>query len=732
MGNQLKKETHMKTKGIIVAILLCLAFIVKAQVSEHPCLLLTRKGVEYIKNQNKPAALFDVTLKQTKNQLDAVLAQPIDVPLPKDAGGGYTHEQHKRNYNNMYNAGVLFQLTGEKKYAAYVKSLLLKYADMYPTLPLHPVQKSNYRGKLFWQGLNECVWLVYTSQAYDCIYESLTPKERQFIETSLFKPMVKFISIDNKSTFEKIHNHATWAVAAVGMISYVMGDKDTLEKALYGLDKSGESGFIRQVDLLFSPDGYFEEGPYYQRYSLQPFIMFAQAIDNNDPERKIFEYKDGVLLKAVTTLLQMTEKNGQFFHLNDALDKTWHSTELVWGVDIAYNKTGDKQLLSIAREQNMVVLTGAGYKVAAEIEQAVPFIHQTMVVRDGPEGEKGGVGILRCQDDDNESCVVLKYTSQGMGHGHFDKLSFTYYDNNAEVIQDYGAVRFLNIEPKNGGHYLAENNSFGKQTIGHNTLVVDRKSHFDGKLDEASRYSPVFYAFVNTDKVKMISARETHATPGVAMQRSLFVVSNPVFEHPLVVDIFKVGSEQKHQYDLPYYYKGHLMHADYPYQAFDTHRTLLGDKNGYQHLFVEAQGRPNTDKNTAATTWLNGNRFYTLTTVADKQTEIYLNRTGGSDPNFNLRNEPCLMFRQKEAGNHTFVSVIEAHGEYNPRLEYTLAPYTSVQEVQIISDTEEYTIVRIAVKSGQMITVCLANKDSNPAATHQVGAYSWTGVCEVK
>ena len=134
--------------------------------------------------------------------------------------------------------------------------------------------------------------------------------------------MVEFIAIHNKSTFEKIHNHATWAVTGVGMISYVMGDKDMLEKALYGLDKSGKSGFIRQIDQLFSPDGYFEEGPYYQRYSLQPFIMFAQAIENNEPERKIFEYKNGVILKAVTTLLQMSENNGQFFHFNDALDKT--------------------------------------------------------------------------------------------------------------------------------------------------------------------------------------------------------------------------------------------------------------------------------------------------------------------------------------------------------------------------------------------------------------------------
>ena len=720
----------MKTRSILTAILLFGILAVRAQMPEHPCLLLTQKGVERIKSQNKPTVLFDVALSQTRNQVNVLLSQPIEVPVPKDAGGGYTHEQHKRNYNNMYNAGVMFQLTGEKKYAEYVKSLLFKYADMYPALPLHPVQKSSYRGKLFWQGLNECVWLVYTSQAYDCIYTFLTKKERKFIEDNLFRPMVKFIAIDNRSTFEKIHNHGTWAVAGVGMISYVMGDKDMLEKALYGPDKSGKGGFIRQVDQLFSPDGYFKEGPYYQRYSLQPFIMFAQAIDNNEPERKIFEFKNGVILKAVTTLLQMTEANGQFFHFNDALDKTWHSTELVWGVDIAYNKTGNRELLSIAKKQNTVILNESGYKVASEMEQAVPFVHKTMVIRDGADGDEGGIGILRSRNGDNASCIALKYTSQGMGHGHFDKLSFTYYDNNAEIIQDYGAARFLNIEPKNGGHYLPENNSFGKQTIGHNTLVVDEKSHFDGKLDEASKYSPVFYAFVNTDKVKMISAKDTHAAPGVDMQRSLLLVSHSSFEHPLVVDVFRAESKLKHQYDLPFYFKGHLINTDYQYKAFDTSRSLLGSKNGYQHLWVEAQG--GTDRKTAATTWLNGNRFYTLTTVTDSDTEIFLNRIGGSDPNFNLRNEPCFMLRQKEAGNHTFVSVIEAHGEYNPRLEYTLAPYTNIQDVQIITDTEEYTIVKIVAKSGQDMTICIANENSAPDARHKVADYQWTNVCEVK
>lgn len=721
----------MKPRNILMTVvLLCLSTIVCAQEVQHPCLILTKKGMSEIKAQTGKAPLFDSTVKKIRKQVDIALTQPMDVPVPKDAGGGYTHEQHKRNYTHMYHAGVLYQLTGETKYAEYVKELLLKYAKLYPTLPLHPVQKSSYRGKLFWQGLNECVWLVNVSQAYDCIYDYLAASDRNTIESNLFKPMVHFIAIDNKSTFEKIHNHGTWAVAGVGMISYVMSDKEMLEKALYGLDKSGNAGFIRQIDRLFSPDGYFEEGPYYQRYSLQPFVTFAQAIDNNEPERKIFDYKDGVLLKAVTTLLQLTETSGQFFHLNDALDKTWHSTELVWGIDIAYARTGNRQLLSVAKEQNAVMLSEAGYKVAADISRAEPFVHHSQIIRDGAKGDKGGIGILRTGKKTDETCIVLKYTSQGMGHGHFDKLSFTYYDNGNEIIQDYGAARFLNIEPKNGGHYLKENDTFCKQTISHNTLVVDEKSHFNGILKEGSKYAPDFHAFAADEKVKMVSATDKHATPGVSMQRSMFLLNNPAFERPLVIDLLKVISAQNHQYDLPFYFKGQLIYTDYAYQAATTTRMLAGTANGYQHLWIEAKGKP--DKTTASTTWLNGNRFYTVTTLTDRNSEIYLNRIGGTDPNFNLRNEPCLMLRQKEAGNHTFVSAIEVHGDYNPQMEYTLSPYSAIRSIAVPVDTDEHTVIEITTTGEQKVTVCMANRNQSKSAKHKAGHYHWTGVYDIK
>ena len=70
------------------------------------------------------------------------MAAGIVVPVPKDPGGGYTHEQHKRNQQAIQGAGALYRLTGDRAYAEYARDMLLAYARLYPTLGPHPARRS--------------------------------------------------------------------------------------------------------------------------------------------------------------------------------------------------------------------------------------------------------------------------------------------------------------------------------------------------------------------------------------------------------------------------------------------------------------------------------------------------------------------------------------------------------------------------------------------------------------
>lgn len=114
-----------------------------------------------------PAAgktLFDKSISDLRVAIDKRRASGVPVPVPKDAGGGYTHEQHKQNGKTIYEAGMLYQLTGEKAYLDFATRILSDYAELYPTLGLHPKVNPKRPSRLFWQGLNEAVWLVYVIQ----------------------------------------------------------------------------------------------------------------------------------------------------------------------------------------------------------------------------------------------------------------------------------------------------------------------------------------------------------------------------------------------------------------------------------------------------------------------------------------------------------------------------------------------------------------------------------------
>ena len=134
--------------------LLCILAMSFLQAQEHPNLILTQKGVKEIRQQLGKVPLFDASLADVVKEVEAEMAKAINVPVPKDMAGGFTHVQHKKNYLVLQKAGVLYQILEDEKYAVYVRDVLIEYAKLYPTLPIHPQERSYARGKIFWQCLN--------------------------------------------------------------------------------------------------------------------------------------------------------------------------------------------------------------------------------------------------------------------------------------------------------------------------------------------------------------------------------------------------------------------------------------------------------------------------------------------------------------------------------------------------------------------------------------------------
>ena len=499
----------------------------------------------------------------------------------------------------------------------------------------------------------------------------------------------------------------------------------------YIFSRDGKAGFLANLEEPFSPDGYYTEGPYYQRYAMYPFLVFAQGLHNARPELEIFEKDGRVLLNGVDALLQLSDAHGEFFPLNDGQKGMSYLAEsIVSAVNIAYLMGGeDPRLLNIAEQQGRVLLDDAGFAVAAAIRdgKTEAFEKRSVNLSDGADGTEGGVAILRSGDE--ELTLVFKYAAQGLSHGHYDKLSFSLYERGDEVLQDYGLARFVNIGQKGGGNYLPENSSWAKQTIAHNTITINGESHFGGKYEVGSQHHSELHFYDDSDDaVQVVSAIEDNAYPGTRLQRTMAMIREEGFEKPFVLDVVKVRSERENTYDLPFYYLGQVLEVNFDYES-ETPFEVLGEANGYQHLYVEGVGRPGSDITQFA--WMNNNRFYTLTSVADAADELLFTRIGANDPDFNLRREAAFMIRRRDTADTVFVTLIEPHGSYSPVSEVPLNSNSTIASLQIAYHDDEYTAVALETKSGATKLFVIANTDPTKSAQHELTLdgrnYQWSG-----
>ena len=719
---------------VTIVCLLMLPFFLRAQ---HPVAFITKAEAASVKKKVERLPLLQASFGDIKKEVDNWLGKEVDVPFPKDPAGGYTHDRHKANYMLMFNSGLLYNLTGDVRYATLVKNILLKYAVLNPGLVKHPQAKSSSPGHLFHQALNDANWLVYTGLAYDLVYNTFSLAERKKIEEGAFKPEVDFITKDLQIWFDLIHNHGVWACAGVGIVGIATGNEEYVQKALYGTTKEGKGGFIAQLNNLFSPDGYYTEGPYYIRYALLPFYLFANALHNARPDLKIFEHRDQILRKALVAALQQTNLDGTFYTFNDGMkDKDFTTTEMVMAINIAWAVYGkDNGLLAIAQKQNKVVLNGGGVDIATALEAGrgknSSFPYQSVEYRDGTNGNEGGISLLRMDRDENLTSLLFKYSAHGLSHGHYDKLGFFLYDKGNEIFQDYGSVRFVNVEQKYGGRYLPENDAFASQTIAHNTLVADETSHFNGVEREAEKYHPEkLFSSIDQANIQVVSARDQHAYPDIQMHRTLYLLQLPDSSgnrKKYVVDIFNARSGRPHQYDLPFQYKGQVIKTSFPYKAATAIQEPLGKKNGYQFYWKEAEA--NAKGPLAQFTFLNDKTFYTVSSLVEDSTKLFFVRAGANDPDFNLRRDPAYIIRKKGAAQ-VFVNVIEIHGKYDPVNEFAHQSNPAVGEIRLLQNDDQYTVALIRIGTKELV-VAQSNTNSDEKTKHELHhqglSLEWTG-----
>ncbi|MUI54726.1 heparinase II/III domain-containing protein [Aliivibrio fischeri] len=699
-------------------------------------ILLTDAEIEQLHLEVGRSTLMGKTIEAHKQDVDAFMQLPLDVPGHGEAGG-YEHNRHKQNYTNMNLAGRLFLVTKEEKYANFVKELLAIYAEKYLTFDFHVQKNTNPTGRLFHQILNEHCWLLFTSLAYSCVASTMTEEERSTVVERIFEPMLDMFTVKYAHDFDRIHNHGIWAVAAVGICGLAIGKREYLDMSVYGIERNETGGFLAQISELFAPSGYYMEGPYYHRYAIRPTCVFAEVIHRHMPEVDIYNFKGQVIGNTVQAMLSTAYPNGEFPALNDS-SRTMGITDM--GVQVAvsvYSKHYDldENILGMAKIQDRVWMHSCGLELSKAYEEAsekheisMPF-WPSVELNEGPDGHFGAQGFIRMQDKKGDvSQLVMNYGQHGMGHGNFDTLGITFFNRGQEVLREYGFCRWVNVEPKFGGRYLDENKSYARQTIAHNAVTIDEQcqNNFDVERADKVHGLPHFFK-VEDPSINGMSAFANDHYDGLDMQRSVFMLKLDELESPLLLDLYRVVGEGEHQYDYSHQYEGQIVRTNFEYHA-NKELNTLGTDFGYQHLWNVASGAVS---DTALVSWLQNNTYYTwLGTSSNANNEVIFTRTGANDPSFNLRSEPAFILRSKGPST-LFASVLETHGYFNEEFEQSVNARGVVKNIQVIGHTVIGSVVEIQTEFSN-VTVMISNQFSATESTAHIvelngKSYRWTG-----
>jgi hypothetical protein len=427
---------------------------------------------------------------------------------------------HNRLARGLRSLGIVYQMTGEEKYAARGREILMAYAERYTTYPLHNIHGKDAigGGRVGPQTLDESTWLIPMCQGADLIWSTLSDADREKAASGLFRPAAQVIRQHRMS----IHNIQCWKNSAVGLVGLLLGDDNLVADAV-----ASPHGFKAQIAKGISADGQWYEGAWgYHFYTVAAILPLIEAGERCGLElyaytsdgrsyRRLF---DGPLDLAMPTLRLPA------FNDSGTVDLRGQAQNY----EYALGRFGAPRYAEVIDAKNR---KGLG----AMILGANPLPPPPADSRGSRNFLASGYAILEHGTGTGATWVCLKYGPHGGGHGHPDKLNVS--------LCAQGVL--LGLDPGTAAYGVPIQKEWFRATLAHNTLTVDEASQ---KPTEGRCLG------FGTDAQREISGAIAEAGdiyPGVTYRRA-----TALFGEDLVVLVDLVQADSEHTFDLAWHNAG--------------------------------------------------------------------------------------------------------------------------------------------------------------------------------
>ena len=524
---------------------------------EHPCLLITRAQVPEVLAKAKRSDAAGAVYASLKRRADAWLDRTPDFPdrggqwwhwytckecgarlqtksatehVCPDCGATYTgwpyddvvlNRRHSELSRAIRDLGLMYVLADDDRYAAKAREILLGYAERYLGYPLHNTRGEPKKGggRVGPQTLDESTWLIPVAQGFDCILDTLSEQDVQTIAEKMLLPAAWMIHEHQWG----IHNICCWQASAYGLVGLALENEELAADAI-----DGPKGFRAQIQQGVTDDGFWYESAWgYHFYTMSALQPLAIAARNVGIDLYTERYKG-----MYDAPLAFMAPGGALPAFNDS----GASNALGGGsrYEVAYARWQDERyllpILSGGRSSLETLLFGVelgeqeDFRLGSTVFPAAGYV----VMRSGQTADEGVDRYVP------ENYLALDYGPHGGGHGHPDKLGFVLYGKRALLAEDPGSIAYGN--PAHQGWF--------KQTISHNTIVVN------GKSQAACTGTLQFAAF--GDDASICSTRADDAYAGVRLRRTMALAGDRV------IDIVLCESDEPVTFDWVYHNRGAL------------------------------------------------------------------------------------------------------------------------------------------------------------------------------
>ncbi|MBI3945904.1 MAG: heparinase II/III family protein [Armatimonadetes bacterium] len=451
-------------------------------------------------------------------------------------------------------AAIVYQLSGDDKYARSVGERLLASAERHPK---GDMTRGGY-------GFTTGYALGNAASAYDLIADSdvLSPDDRGKIEAMLREG---FAGMSQHGDVMGVNNRGAVCLGAMATIAVCLRDRELVEWTI-----NGPYGFNYHVHQGIGDDGLWIEGISYGYMALGAgragagYLSVAEAA-----------YHAGIDLYSHPRLKRLLNAPLEYAYPDFTLPANGHCgyDESLLGQQEArrYIKPWTR-----LRDPRYAWLVSEGLQVkdwlplGGHWEDLVHMAGNPKAVF--PAGQPPnlttklfpdiGHAMLHAGEGEKAIAVLLDYGAFG-SHGNPDKLSISLYAHERLLSPD-GIT----------GYWWPTTFLYECVTLGHNTVVVNETTQFPTA-------EKTLNAWIPAGPVTIVDAEDSDANPGVRMRRTLALTEG------YLVDLFAVESRQARQYDWVYHNSGPLT----PPPGLAPKAGTLGIRDGYEYLTGIRRGK---------------------------------------------------------------------------------------------------------------------------------------------